>query len=124
MMVKSKRKVLDKLTTVSKKIGATAALGVATAQNFFATEWLTGGTEDVNVDISTVDGQQLVNNALKIVLGIIAVGGIFTIAQGFQTWNNGQAEENTTMESKGIKKMLAGAIAVAAPAIFIFLLST
>ena len=107
------------------KISVCIATVALTVQNVFCNDdisWLTGGQE-VNVDVSNLNGKVLISRVLTLVLGFIAVMGIFTAAQGFSLWSGGKSEDNSAQESKGLKKMLIGLVEVGAPAIFIWLLN-
>lgn len=107
------------------KISVCIATVALTVQNVFCNDdisWITGGQE-VNVDVGNLNGQVLVSRALTLILGLIALMGIFTTAQGFSLWSGGKSEDNSAQESKGLKKMLVGLVEIAAPAIFIWLLN-
>ncbi len=78
---------------------------------------------DVTVEVSSLDASGAVNDVVTLLCGIIALGGIITIAQGYGAYSSGHAEDNSAAESKGMRKMIAGIVAVAAPAIFVWLLS-
>lgn len=85
--------------------------------------WLTGG-EQVTIDPAGVDPNNLVNNIVTLVCAIISLGGIVTIAQGYGTYSSGHAEDNSATESKGVRKMIAGVVAAAAPWVIQWLLGT
>ena len=107
------------------KISVCITTAALTVQNVFCNSdisWITGGQE-VNVDVGNLNGQVLVSRALTLILGLIALMGIFTTAQGFSLWSGGKSEDNSAQESKGLKKMLVGLVEIAAPAIFIWLLN-
>lgn len=107
------------------KISVCIATAALTVQNVFCNDdisWITGGQE-VNVDVGNLNGKVLVSRALTLILGLIALMGIFTTAQGFSLWSGGKSEDNSAQESKGLKKMLVGLVEIAAPAIFIWLLN-
>lgn len=118
-------KKLDIKNFVKTAAGAASAWAATSLSmvQVYANDWL-DSTEKVDVSPGSLDANTLVNNALTLICAIIALGGIFTIVQGYQAWSTGRADENQANEAKGMRKMIAGIVEVAAPAVFAFLLNS
>lgn len=118
-----KQQIISTLKRGSAITAAWIGAALSAAPQVYADDWLSSQTE-VTVDPSSLDMNTLMSRVLTLICAIIAVGGIFTIAQGYQTWSTGRADENQANEAKGMRKMVAGIVEVAAPAVFAFLLNS
>ncbi len=90
--------------------------GAATVPSFIS-------GQNVSVDYGSLNATTMVNRIVTLICAIIALGGIVTIGQGYGTYSSGHAEDNSATEAKGIRKMIAGIVAVAAPAVFAWILN-
>ena len=125
------RKVLNTMQRVAKNayVAASTAVMMApfTVQNALCgnsggsggTGWLTG--QKISVNPTNVSGDKLMNNVLTIVVGLFVVLGLFWVITGILSWLQAHQEENSTAETKALKKVLGGMVAVSAPAVIKFL---
>lgn len=94
-------------------------------QAFCDAGWLSSAEQvDIASQAGNIDPNNIVNNIVTLVCAIISMGGIVTIAQGYGTYSQGHSEDNSATESKGIRKMLAGLVAAAAPWVIKWILGT
>ncbi len=119
------------LATIANKVKATAYKASLMAgaaplmlKNAMASEgdigWITGN--DITVDPSNLNGNDILNRVVTVMVGAFVLLGIVWTISGILAWIEADNEGNTTAQTKAVKKIITGILAILAPMVIKFIL--